>query len=237
MVRGTIAANATSPPASAQSNHGTDACDVRSLLIHSAQHGRPQISRQIGILTDARHRALQQHSHSIGLLIPVPSALISVLSRLTHGVIPCSCKSFLSNRSARNTRSFTAATVIPNASATSLRGRSSTTASTAATRNFGGRRPNAAVVFRRISAATAASPAPGACYGLPHLGVTPLSGFRLRSQSSAACVAIRRAHGSNPRAASNRACAWCIRQKASTTTSSAAPGSRTMRSAQPNTDR
>ena len=56
---------------------------------------------------NGRHRLLEQLFHA-GLF------------ECIHGVIPCLSRSFLSKRSARNTRSFTAVTEMPSASATSL---------------------------------------------------------------------------------------------------------------------
>src|SRR5579871_6352497 len=78
-------------------------------------HCRPKIVCRFGVISDRRERLFEQPLNCS--LFPVPCSLTF------HGLIPCSCKSFLSKRSARKTRSFTAVTEIPSASATSLCGR------------------------------------------------------------------------------------------------------------------
>jgi hypothetical protein len=129
------------PPAPPPARHQTRSNRRGTLpagYLAGRQHRRPEIGRSLLILAQPRQCLPQELLHAFLVCI--------------HGRIPCSYRSFLSNRSARNTRSFTAAMEMPNASITSLCGRPSTTASKAAMRGLGGSLSNADEVFWRTSA-------------------------------------------------------------------------------------
>ena len=88
------------------------------------EDARGAVARQFGNTTRLR----EQSQEAVALL---------------HGVIPCFLNSFLKMRSARKTRSLTAATEIPSAAAICLCGRPSTMASAAAADNLAGNRRKA----------------------------------------------------------------------------------------------
>ncbi len=129
---------------------------------------RPSVNRDCAAGWASRRRSTAGHRSILG---PGPGSaststggkacskqmLDAVLIVCTHGLIPCLSRSFLSNRRARKTRSFTAATEIPSASATSLCGCSSTTDEHGRDPQLGGRRAKACAVFERISAVTPGS--------------------------------------------------------------------------------
>src|ERR1700678_1531056 len=150
----------------------------RLLFVEALEHGRPKVAARFGLCFDGRQGLVQQLPDAVFFQV--------ILIVFIHGLIPCCSRSFLNNRSARNTRSFTAATEIPSASATSLCGCCSTTASTAAMRSLGGSRWNASTVFKRISAETAGSPITGAGKSIGSSAVSSCSDRILRIQSRAA---------------------------------------------------
>src|ERR1019366_5891404 len=106
---------------------------LRAFIVEPAEKRGPQIPGWFWVC-HARQRLLEQLLHAVFIVC-------------IHGVIPCCSKSFLSKR---KTRTLTAATEMPSASATCLCGSSSTIARMAAIRNLGGSLRKASAVLVRI---------------------------------------------------------------------------------------
>src|SRR5262249_8093996 len=92
------------------------------------QHLRPEVARRFNIAKRGQ-RCPQQCAHlfHFALFVLVPVSIV-------HGLIPASWSLFLSRRTPRNMRTFTAFSEMPSAAAISLYGSSSTRPSSTTTR-------------------------------------------------------------------------------------------------------
>src|SRR5207302_10887147 len=151
----------------------------RPLLLDLAEHLRPEVAAELGVLC-RWDRLLEEIFHLFVILFTAHFALTSTPTEL----------SFLRNiRTARNTRTLTRATEMPAASSISLYGSSSIKASVATRRYFVGSSWKATLMRSRASRRIAGS----ASFAQGRSSGKTVSRRECRRWSNAALVAMRRA--------------------------------------------